>query len=231
MKCESRELNPDPLRDWILSPARLPIPPLSQKVKLQQFEPDSPARQPDRFQTARNRRVKFWEIPSGRRRSLDRKPSFERLSRDVSLIHLLVVLADDLGRSSHIRSLRARRVGSCTRWPVYGGTTAASVLKNSLLRLPAVGDNAAPGEPFQFLMRSLFYARRCFVSAHGNSRQRIFDSATRLPESLTLAPPPILIGRFADRCSWASEGRDCGEQRFYKLAEGRDVGPLVVGRS
>jgi hypothetical protein len=29
IKCESRDLNPDPLRDWILSPARLPIPPLS----------------------------------------------------------------------------------------------------------------------------------------------------------------------------------------------------------
>ena len=86
-------------------------------------------------------------------------------------------------------------------------TTAACVLKNSLLRLPAVGDNAALGEPFQFLMRSLFYARRCFVSAHGNSRQRIFDSATRLPESLTLPPPPILIGRFANRCSSAREGR------------------------
>jgi hypothetical protein len=28
-KCESRELNPDALRHWILSPARLPIPPLS----------------------------------------------------------------------------------------------------------------------------------------------------------------------------------------------------------
>ena len=28
--CERGELNPHPLRDWILSPARLPIPPLSQ---------------------------------------------------------------------------------------------------------------------------------------------------------------------------------------------------------
>jgi integrase len=28
-KCESGDSNPDPLRDWILSPARLPIPPLS----------------------------------------------------------------------------------------------------------------------------------------------------------------------------------------------------------
>ena len=30
-KCESGDLNPDPFRDWILSPARLPIPPLSQE--------------------------------------------------------------------------------------------------------------------------------------------------------------------------------------------------------
>jgi hypothetical protein len=30
--CERGELNPYPLRDWILSPARLPIPPLSQGV-------------------------------------------------------------------------------------------------------------------------------------------------------------------------------------------------------
>ena len=26
--CTSRDLNPDPFRDWILSPARLPVPPL-----------------------------------------------------------------------------------------------------------------------------------------------------------------------------------------------------------
>ena len=30
LQCESGDSNPDPLRDWILSPARLPIPPLSQ---------------------------------------------------------------------------------------------------------------------------------------------------------------------------------------------------------
>ena len=30
-KCESGDLNPDPFRDWILSPARLPIPPPSQR--------------------------------------------------------------------------------------------------------------------------------------------------------------------------------------------------------
>ena len=30
--CERGELNPYPLRDWILSPARLPIPPLSHRI-------------------------------------------------------------------------------------------------------------------------------------------------------------------------------------------------------
>ena len=32
-ECESGDLNPDPFRDWILSPARLPIPPLSRSVR------------------------------------------------------------------------------------------------------------------------------------------------------------------------------------------------------
>lgn len=32
-KCESRESNPDGLPHWILSPARLPIPPLSQSAR------------------------------------------------------------------------------------------------------------------------------------------------------------------------------------------------------
>ena len=34
--CERGDLNPHPLRDWILNPARLPIPPLSQVVTPQQ---------------------------------------------------------------------------------------------------------------------------------------------------------------------------------------------------
>ncbi len=44
-ECESRESNPDALRHWILSPARLPIPPLSQRVRHLQFECDSRGRQ------------------------------------------------------------------------------------------------------------------------------------------------------------------------------------------
>ena len=35
MKCERQELNLHPLRDWILSPARLPVPPLSHVETLQ----------------------------------------------------------------------------------------------------------------------------------------------------------------------------------------------------
>ena len=47
--CERGELNPHPLRDWILSPARLPVPPLSQKsdsgAPTRAF-PNSPHRKP-----------------------------------------------------------------------------------------------------------------------------------------------------------------------------------------
>ena len=32
-RCERRELNPDPLRDRILSPARLPVPPRSRELE------------------------------------------------------------------------------------------------------------------------------------------------------------------------------------------------------
>lgn len=42
--CESRELNPDGLPHWILSPARLPIPPLSRRF----------------FPTIRRRRCHFF---------------------------------------------------------------------------------------------------------------------------------------------------------------------------
>src|SRR5262245_59339045 len=47
-KCERRDLNPHPFRDWILSPARLPIPPLSRccvatsYVKLLFLNPPAP---------------------------------------------------------------------------------------------------------------------------------------------------------------------------------------------
>ena len=37
--CERGDLNPYPLRDWILSPARLPIPPLSPGAQLRDLYP------------------------------------------------------------------------------------------------------------------------------------------------------------------------------------------------
>ena len=42
--CERGELNPYPLRDWILSPARLPIPPLSHRTGAGKIGPHSSVR-------------------------------------------------------------------------------------------------------------------------------------------------------------------------------------------
>ncbi len=75
-KCESRESNPDGLPHWILSPARLPIPPLSLVLMQKQFECDWPGRQERRWKAACARRTRNgacnWIAPASetaRRRS------------------------------------------------------------------------------------------------------------------------------------------------------------------
>ena len=64
-QCESRDLNPDGFPHWILSPARLPIPPLSLRFTHQQFGPGSAHRQ-GKAEGRRGRAQKFRAIlPAG----------------------------------------------------------------------------------------------------------------------------------------------------------------------
>src|SRR5438876_9372342 len=55
--CESGDLNPDPFRDWILSPARLPVPPLSLVLMQKQFRANDGGRQAGDFGRRAKKRV------------------------------------------------------------------------------------------------------------------------------------------------------------------------------
>src|ERR1051325_12065426 len=101
MRCERRELNPHPLRDRILSPARLPVPPRSRSCA-----PDAPTLQspaPGRegrpltfpMETAPPRSY-IHSAPGGPRRGgagshLKRRSA--TVARTISPVHLLAPLA------------------------------------------------------------------------------------------------------------------------------------------